>query len=223
MKRLSPIFIGLVAAFAVVLLAAPLQADIIWNLTDSFSGATPVGTLVVELEDTAPSTVKLSVDASALYDTEFVSKLYLNLDPTLDPTALVITDLGGPYIVDSINQAVDNYKADGDGKYDIYIEFNTSNTTIANRLGSGEQAEFSIVGGAGFDASHFEFLSAPAGGHGPFFVAAHVQGIGEDSGWVTDGNGDVPVPEASTLMLFGSGLIGILGFLRRKAPFLAGR
>jgi uncharacterized protein (TIGR03382 family) len=58
-------------------------------------------------------------------------------------------------------------------------------------------------------ATDFQFLSAPAGGHGPFYVAAHVQGIGaegDDSGWVT-------TPEPTTFTL---AALAALALLRRR-------
>jgi hypothetical protein len=61
-------------------------------------------------------------------------------------------------------------------------------------------------------ASSFNFLSAPDGGHGPFYTAAHVQGIGIDgnfSGWVT-------VPEPATWALVTTGGAGLALAARRR-------
>ncbi len=223
-KGRRTLLVAFATVAAMLLGATPLHADISWDLTYEFSGAwAPEGTLSVILNDTGQpaDTVKLIVDAGDLVATEFVSELYLNVNPDFTPTALEINDLGGPYTVDSIEQGVDAFKADGDGKYDIHINFSTSNSNPELRLGAGDKAEFTIVGGEGFDSSDLEYLSAPAGGHGPFYVAAHVQGIGgedDNSGWVT-----TPVPEASTIILFGSGLLGVLGFARGKVRSLVGR
>ena len=209
--------VALAALAALLFGVTPLwAAPITWTLDYEFSGATPpVGTLYVNLTDTAADTVRLTVDATALQGSEFVSELYLNFDPSRDPLLLTLTDVGGPYSINAISVGANAFKADGDGKYDILIDF----APPGNKLGAGEEARLDITGIEDLSEDWFEFLSAPAGGHGPFLVAAHVQGIGDDgegSGWVTTRDGDEPVPEASTMLLFGSGAIGLFGYMRRK-------
>lgn len=221
----------LLAAFATVaallLGTTPLHADIIeWLLDFEFSDATPPdGTVTVTLDDhDATGAVWLTVDAtgldkypepppSTLQYSQHVKELYLNLGPSPYLTKLS-WDYGGispdAYVVDAFKQGVNEFKADGDGYFDLLIEFANSGD---GRLSAGEWADLKITGD-GLSTSSFEYLSAPGGGHGPFYVAAHVGGIGpkDESGWVTT----QPVPEASTMILFGSGLVGLLGFARGK-------
>ncbi|NQT84585.1 PEP-CTERM sorting domain-containing protein [bacterium] len=223
-KNPGRIVVALATLSAVVLVATPVRADpIVWQLTHEFSGATPPeGILKVILKDNGSNTVELTVDATLLVGSEFVGALYLNVDPSLDPTGLTITDTGGPssYASPSIGQGVDAFKADGDGFFDILMDFDNNNS---DALSAGESALFTIQG-AGLSQSSFLYLSANGGGeHGPFLVAAHVQGIGDDgddSGWVTT-NGEVP--EASTMVLFGSGMLGLFGFAKRRFRSLTGR
>lgn len=54
-----------------------------------------------------------------------------------------------------------------------------------------------------------------------FGLADAIQVTVQDDETATILNGGDPVPEASTLMLFGSGLTGILAVMRRKLPFLS--
>ena len=54
-----------------------------------------------------------------------------------------------------------------------------------------------------------------------FGLADAIQVTVEDDETATILGGGDPVPEASTLMLFGSGLTGILAVVRRKLPFLS--
>ena len=65
---------------------------------------------------------------------------------------------------------------------------------------------------SGLDASDFDVLSLDAGGHGPFFTAAHVQnttGVGTGgSGWIAPGTPAVP-DAGSTAMLLGAALTGL--------------
>jgi len=224
-KRISRAFqIGFATLSFVLLGATPLQAELItWNLTWVFSGATPDGTLTVKLEDTATNTVQLTVDTTEVppnpLDTEFVSELCLNLDPAFNPNTLSFAGPGFTY-VKLLSLGTDAFKPDGDGKYDIEFSFYTS--AEKPRLDDDKQAVFTITRSTGLSAASFKFPSAPApGGSGPFLVAAHVQGIDheEGSGWVTRGDGDHPIPEASTMLLFGSGLTGVLAVARRKIRF----
>jgi len=206
--------------------ATPLQADVItWDLTYEFSGAmAPDGTVTVTLEDTGANTVELTVDfllGPMSNDQEHVKLLLLNVNPA---SLMPLTITPDPYpptaysVVIPIGQGENAFKADGDGKFDIEFEFGDSG---ADRLSAGEKAVFTMAE-TGLATSSFLSLSEPAGGHGPFYVAAHVGGIGEggeDSGWVTDQNGDV-IPEASTMILFSSGLVGLLGYAKLKARSL---
>ncbi len=73
---------------------------------------------------------------------------------------------------------------------------------------------FFNITGANLTASSFGFLSQPGPGNnsGPFYSAAHIQGIptgyGTTSGWVA------PVPAA--LWMFAPALLGMAGFMRRR-------
>jgi hypothetical protein len=226
-KYFTLLLLAVLALGTTSLEAVPIH----WELDYEFSGAhAPVGTLIVELETTATNTVWLTVDATGLVGGEHVKVLCLNLDDTLLPRAnLGMTDEGSGYTVDTFSVGIDAYKADGDGYFDMEFAFGTSG---GNRLAAGEKAEFEFTWPGGLDQSAFYYGSAPppGGGPGPFYVAAHVGGIADDeggtdwSGWVTDdGNGEVPVPEASTMILFGSGLVGLLRFAKRKSRFFENR
>ena len=187
-----------------------------YDLSVEFSGATPPAGASPWLravfdDGGSPGSVTMKLSTPNLTAVEFVSKWYFNLDPLLDPTALIFSapTKTGSFTDPTINLAVDAFKADGDGKYDIKLEFDVSDG-FPTRFGVGDAVAYTITGIPTLTASSFNHLSLPAGGHGPFPTAAHVQGIGPsgaNSGWVT-------VPEPATMSLLGIG--GALGLIRRR-------
>ncbi len=69
-------------------LATSVQATLIFDFNYEFSGATPpegsAPWLRASIEDSGPGKVTLTFEALHLTDKEFVSNLYLNLNPSLD-------------------------------------------------------------------------------------------------------------------------------------------
>jgi len=196
-----------------------------FGMTIEFSGGTPpVGAapwLTTTMDDGGtPGSVILTLEATNLTGTEFVSGWYLNLDPSLDPTSLVFSSptKTGTFDDPSISLGTDAYKPDGDGKYDILFGFATSGSGGgSHRFGVGDSVQYTVTGIGTLVAGSFNFLSSPDGGHGPFFTAAHVQSIGggEDSGWVAAT--EAIMPEPATLSLMVLGLAGWLAAVGRKA------
>ncbi len=201
-----------VCLLSILLLPGTLVASLVEiGLDNEFSGGDlPAGVApyVVVGFDPGPvlDSVVISIENSGLTDDEFLSKFYMNLDPTMDPTLLSITPLSktGTFLDPTVNLGVDAFKADGDGKYDILLNFSTDE---ADRFGAGEVFTFRIDGPSGLDVFSFNELSLPDGGHGPFLLAGHVQGITineepSGSGWISPGDGGlVPFPEPATVIL----------------------
>lgn len=190
------------------------SADVVeFRIVYEFSGATsPAGHdpwLIVTIDDGGtPGSVDLTLQAKNLIGNEFVSGWYLNLDPNLDPDDLSFSapTKYGSFDTPTINLEENKYKADGDGKFDILLEFETGGNA-SNKLGVGEKVEYTITGIPTLTASSFDFLS-DSGPKTGWPTAAHVQSIGAeaDSGWVT-------VPEPITISLLG---LGALAILRRR-------
>jgi hypothetical protein len=167
--------------------------------------------------------VDFTLSAVNLLSSENVSELDLNLIPGLySDLPLSFTGLSktGSFTTPGISQGVDSFKADGDGFYDLQLSFAVGGT-LSSTFSSGDILKYTISG-TGLTALSFQTLSLPAGGHGPYVMAAHIQnttGAGSGgSGWVTDSTGgtvDNNVPEPTGIVTASIGAaLGLLGFRR---------
>ena len=218
-------YFALLAVAALALGSTSLQADqFTWVLDHEFSGAVkPEGWLEVTIADVAADTVRLTVD-SYLVKSEHLWYLMLNFDPQLSANSLTwdFANQGtGAYGSPSISTGVNFQQADGDGMFDIQFAFDQNPPEDWFNNADSYYIDVTLTG---ITADSFNWPSEPkvGGGGGGLYVAAHVQGIDnpdipgvddDGSGWVTT-NGEVP--EASTLMLFGSGLSGLLFYVKKK-------
>jgi hypothetical protein len=203
-----------------VIPSAAFATDYQYLFNDAFSGTPPAATNQVWMEatfsDVSSGIVQLTVSNLNLTGAENVDQLYLNLNPSLDATKLSFTYLSssGSFDLPSISEGTNSYKADGDGLYDILLNF-THNSDDQHQFTQGESFTYTITGIPTLTAADFGYLSFPAGGAGPFYAAAHVQRIGNGSfsGWIS---ADVvtpitPVPEPSAASLLGIALSLFVG------------
>lgn len=214
------------ACLFAVLSGGQAQATIVtYSMNIEFSGGTAPSAsapwVVVNLDDHNQSgVVDLKVTAPGLTGNENLASLYLNLDPALNPNDLIFSSIvqSRAFTTPTISTGSNSFKADGDGFYDLLLGFAVGGppTTFIH----GDMLELSISGIATLNALSFFELSLPAGGHGPFTSAAHVQntGGGGQSGWITDGtNGgpNIPEPGSATLLVIGAaGALGYRGWRR---------
>lgn len=210
--------------------AAGARANVVvFGLSLEFSGATaPTGTspwLTATIDDSfgGTDTVRLTVSASNLVSSEFVSSFFLNLNPTLNASNLTFVTQTNPSAPGSvtISKGTNAFKADGDGDYDLLFSFPTSET---QRFGSGESYVVDItLPGMNLFAQDFLFVDA-GGSKGEYYAAAHVQSIGEagKSGWIgapgaTTTFNSVVVPEPTTYAaLLGLATLGVAWVRRRR-------
>ncbi|HWX23027.1 MAG TPA: hypothetical protein VN578_24255 [Candidatus Binatia bacterium] len=189
-----------------------LASGIVYSFDNVFSGqstppAGPGPWASATLLDLSPGTVSLTISNSGLSSGEFISGLYLNLNPADNVNNLSFTQTGssGSFTVPTISTGEDGFKADGDGKYDILFSFSTPNGTTFT---VNDSITYKITGIANLTSSDFSFLSSPAGGSGPFYAAAHIQGTPPNNGsscWVEPSPGPVVVPEPAPMILLGFG------------------
>lgn len=200
---------GLARANAVGVL---YQFDNVFSYSGSASSPAGPGPWVDATLQDAANGVLLTVNNLGLTGGEFLSQLYLNINPADNVNNLTFTFQSGTSGVTAptIQTGEDGFKADGDGKYDILFNFSTSNS---GRFGAGDSVTYLIAGITGLSSADFKYLSTSSGGeHGPFFGAGHVQGIagesGSDSVWIDPSLGPqiVPVPEPSSSGLLGAAI-----------------
>lgn len=206
----------------VLFAAGPASATVItFNLNFEFSGGVaPEGTApwsTITIDDTADiggaNSVRITISNVNLTDAEFISGVYLNLDPGLDPTLLTFTSVNTSAVASvGFSTGVNAFQADGDGQFDILLALPPPPGAFAEKFTAGETLVFDLTYTSALVAANFDFGSAPGGGQGIYRAAASVQGIGpadEDSGWIG------PVPEPGVVLLLAAGLLG-LGATKRK-------
>lgn len=200
------------------------------DLNTVFSdGATPPFSLTTpwleyRVENLGPNSALFTLTATNMTETEKIGGFYFNFDDTLSLANLNFSAPivnSGLFTTPTISKSVNNYKADGDGKYDILLSFDTSGGLPAY-FGNGDSLSYTLTyTGIGTMAdSSFAFLSLPAGGWGPYYAAAHIQATpagGGGSAWLAATAVTYPsVPEPSSAALVVAALMA-LGLRRVRA------
>ena len=144
-------------------------------------------------------------------DDEKVKEWYFNFGGDITELEAELLTAG---VVDSysyINTTPPPIKAGGDGTFDFMFSFATSGNTFSG----GDTLEFRLYMDDGTDLTLADFQglwSEESGGeHGPFLSAAHILNTaGGGSDWVA------AVPEPTTVLLLGSGLVGLMLYGRKR-------
>jgi hypothetical protein len=208
MKRF--LFLFLLGACFVFTFSSAHALPFAVSLDNEISGATAASnSIVVFFDDTiADETVRVTMDASALDEDEAITGMYINYTGLIP--YLTWTTIFADTYTDPIQMNYDTYKADGDGYFDILFSWKQPG------FDAGDIFIFD-ANASGITANLFNAASYPGGGNGTWTVAAHVQSIGEgeESGWMAGNPVSTPVPEPATMLLLGSGLVGLAGFRKK--------
>lgn len=186
MKSSKLIESSLAAAIPVLAFIIQTSEAAVYQLNHPFSdGAVPpagsLPWLTFTTTDLGANQVQLDFEATNLSGTEYISEWYFNLAPGLDPSQLVFSSpvqVGTFSLPLAIDRATDAYKPDGDGRYDVRLTFDETNSGLI-RFAAGDKLSYTVsYTGGSISAASFDFLSAPEGGSGPFYSAAHVNSTG---------------------------------------------
>jgi hypothetical protein len=213
-----------ILAAGLMLCSSPALATTFQFNSEISGGIAPAGTpawLTAVFEDSGLNQVTLTLTATNLTGGEFITEWDFNVSDIrfAGLTAVNPKVQSGQFALPDFSKVMNKIGADGDYGYDIQFLFASANNNGGvKRFTQGDS--FQIVFQAnGLKAEEFNFLSDPGGASGPHYSAAHVQGIANPagsetlSGWVAPGN---PVPQPATMLFFGTGLIGLAGFGRKK-------
>lgn len=225
MKKL-PILIVTAAAFVAVTLMAPADAKALTFTYDTvFNGNTPTSTppwLTAQFTQNGSNTVNLTLTVNLSVSTEFIGQLAFNVDPNITPSGIAIAQqnpepLGVPQAT-AINHTTQNAQVllgSGNEHFDILFDWPTANS--GDRLDDSDVATFTLTY-SGLTPEAFDFRN---GSNRNLYTGAHVQGIpvpdtDDTTSGAISGDPTTAVPEPATMLLLGSGLIGLAGYGRKK-------
>ena len=209
---MKSLLVSVLSLFVLVGLLSVEAEAVQFDLSTVYTGTAPSGSPSwLTMNFSGSGTVNLTLSSHLQSTSEYITNVYFNLNPALNPTNLAFSHVSGD--IASISKGTNAFMAPGDGIYDVRFQF--PNSPPSGRFRGGELSTYAITCGgcAGFNANSFKVLGAPGPGStaGPFFAVAKVQGIagGEGSGHIAA----VPIP--GTLLMFGAGFAGFAAWNRR--------
>lgn len=225
--------VALVLAFSIATATWAVADSIDLPFDTVISGYTPEGSspwLNATLDQSGASTVKMTISADGLVDSEFLSAITFNLDHGIDLSQVTLSHLAGEdvgdFVVAGYGISENAYNGISNHRYDVQMTFGKSNKANgAERLGAGEAVSFQFDYAAG-DLSIWDFVVLADRKQGKDFVEgiyyneAHVQSINDEySSKITDTpptpGVSMPIPAAAPAGLVGLALLA--GRRRRYA------
>jgi hypothetical protein len=188
--------------------------SVFYQFDDVFDGTSPTGSppwVDATFTDTSTSgIVQLTITANGLTGGESLSDLFFNFNPSLNPSKLTFTYLTstGSFALPTLSTGANAFKADDQGKYDLYFSFSQK---TAKEFNGDDTVTYDISSTAfTLTASDFDFLSTASGGCDQLLAALEITGIPTDcpdgttdTGWLAP-TGVTPTPEPRTVTLLAS-------------------
>ncbi len=200
--KVAGIFLFLIA----LAVSFPVQAvTITFSDFNKFNGNPPnTPDVTATIEDLSSDTVKVTMEATSLPSNDKITEWYFNvsLSGLLSQDFAHVTSPAN-VAANSVTVSYDNLSPENKVNFDILFTFPKSGSTF----GAGDTSIYTVTH-TGLDALDFKALST-GGGNGPYYSA-----IKQGSYWGTI-DPITQIPEPITMILLGSGLIGLVG-LRRK-------
>jgi hypothetical protein len=165
---------------------------------------------MVEISQTQGTKVQFTISglsSGAGGDKTDLYKFYFNTTHDIEFLKIDSIDPSGRLQYDFDNDSP-LYKADGSGFFDGVIEWGSGDPQV-------DYAEFvfSTISTAPIFVADFLALSTPSD-KGRYLVASHLQSTNFNPGFTGEFVGGVPIP--GSLLLFGSGLLGVAGLRKKK-------
>ena len=192
--------------------AVEMNLDTIFG-GDSTSSYHPGGPwLKYQVDNVGPNSVLFTLKPTAsITGNDKVKGFYFNFNDTLSLADLCFSAPiinSGAFTAPTIRKEENGFKAGGDGRYDILLNFDTSGG-LASYFGAGDSLSYLLTytGCETMTDASFAYLSKPSGGWGPYYAAAHIQGV-EEGAWF-GATTVVPEPTTAALLLAGLAVLGL--------------
>jgi hypothetical protein len=201
-------------AFVAPVTAMQAHADVSFDFGVVLTGDTPVGSTPwanVSIVDSGADTVTVTVtNLTDPADGQFLTALYLNIDPFVDVTA---SNFVGGDIFNPDNTVLDGEDAFHTANYtfDLFANFDTSNSG-GTRFNGGDSVSFDLSGD-GLSSASFLVASSKDGSPDTFGMI-HIQGIPGDG----EGSSKIgTVPEPASMAVLGLGALALARRRRKNA------
>lgn len=219
-------------AFAALLIFAAAEttqaASFTYNLNTTINGDTASGVPSATITDTGANMVRITMSLVGTPTAQFIDSWLFNFNgPQTDLNNLTLaynSALSTGHDASSIGKTADGFGNNNSpgfgnnssGLFDISFNFPSPN---ADRFNGGEVVVFDVTtSGASLSASLFNIASSPTfNANGPYYSAAHIQGIPGAQSGAMGANTSIPgVPEPSSVVLGLMGAAGLGALIRRQ-------